>query len=213
MTDAPERILAVTEPDDISADILGDVYAQQVPDGMVGTPTQYIRADLLAAHIGAALEEAAYHRTGVFDRDGREICVGDRIRIDLTSPNTKREYWCPEYQVAFKPPHFTLEHVGGDKDSDTARFYFSVPQKISTEKITTLSIRPRPDAMQALDRARREARVVVLAALQELLDVSKRAVWLSQKHDEFKLYGMEPMWRAIAAADALIAAEERGEGE
>lgn len=45
MSDAPERIWAITEPDDISADILGDVYAQQVPDGMNGTPVEYVRAD------------------------------------------------------------------------------------------------------------------------------------------------------------------------
>ena len=42
----PEEIWAVTEPNDVSADILGDVYAQQTPDGMVGKPVKYIRADL-----------------------------------------------------------------------------------------------------------------------------------------------------------------------
>ena len=45
MNEAPERIWAVTEPNDISADILGDVYAQQLPDGMTGTPVKYVRAD------------------------------------------------------------------------------------------------------------------------------------------------------------------------
>lgn len=45
MNEAPERIWAVTEPNDISADILGDVYAQQLPDGMNGTPVKYVRAD------------------------------------------------------------------------------------------------------------------------------------------------------------------------
>jgi hypothetical protein len=48
-TTAPERIWAVTEPDDVSAQILGDVYAQQVPDGMVGEPVEYVRADALEA--------------------------------------------------------------------------------------------------------------------------------------------------------------------
>ena len=43
---APDRIWAVTDPDDISAQIMGAVYAQQVPDGMVGCPVKYIRADL-----------------------------------------------------------------------------------------------------------------------------------------------------------------------
>lgn len=45
MSEAPERIWAITEPNDISADILGEVYAQQIPDGMNGTPVEYIRAD------------------------------------------------------------------------------------------------------------------------------------------------------------------------
>jgi hypothetical protein len=45
MSEAPERIWAITEPDDISADILGEVYAQQIPDGMYGTPVEYVRAD------------------------------------------------------------------------------------------------------------------------------------------------------------------------
>lgn len=92
-----------------------------------------------------------YTRTGVMDKDGREICVGDRIMIDLSSPNTKREYWRPEYEVVFKPPFFTIRHVGGDKPSDTADFYWRVPQPSSTEKIITLSIAaldltPVPDA-------------------------------------------------------------------
>ena len=45
MSEAPERIWAITEPNDISADILGEVYAQQIPDGMNGTPVEYVRAD------------------------------------------------------------------------------------------------------------------------------------------------------------------------
>ena len=44
-----------------------------------------------------------------------------------------------------------------------------------------------------------------LAALEELVDVSERAVRLSREHHDFKLYAMEPMDRAIAAARAAIA--------
>lgn len=51
MTDAPERIWAVTDPDDVSADILGEVYAQQVPDGMVGKPSEYLRSDVCAKYV------------------------------------------------------------------------------------------------------------------------------------------------------------------
>lgn len=95
-----------------------------------------------------AVTVGAYTRTGVMDKDGREICVGDRILIDLTSNSTKRKYWRPEYEVVFKPPHFTLKHVGGDEDSDTARFYWRVPQPRSTEKIMTLRV-ARLDLMPA----------------------------------------------------------------
>lgn len=109
--------------------------------------------DALRAAIAAlpAVTVGAYTRTGVMDKDGREICVGDRIMIDLSGNATKREYWRPEYEVVFKPPHFTLKHVGGDKDSDTARLQWNVPQRSSTERITTLSIAtleltPAPDA-------------------------------------------------------------------
>jgi len=38
------------------------------------------------------------------------------------------------------------------------------------------------------------------AKLDELLVVSERALRLSLKHSDFKLYAMEPMHRAIAAA-------------
>jgi len=39
------------------------------------------------------------------------------------------------------------------------------------------------------------------AKLEELLVVSKRAVRLSLDHADFKLYAMEPMHQAIAAAE------------
>lgn len=96
------------------------------------------KADAIAAL--PAVTVAPYTRTGVMDKDGREICVGDRIMIDINSGATKREYWHPEYEVVFNPPCFTLKHVGGDKDSDTARFYWRVPQPRSREKITTISV-------------------------------------------------------------------------
>lgn len=65
----------------------------------------------------------------------------------------------------------------------------------------------RKDALTALDRAKREARVEVVAALQELTEVAERAIRLSQDHSDFHLYAMEPMWQAIAAARALIEKE------
>lgn len=85
----------------------------------------------------AKLAASDYIRTGVMDKDGREICVGDHIRILLNDRYTKQEYWNPEYQVVFKAPHFTLRHIGGGKNSSTAHFYFDVPQKSS--EIETIS--------------------------------------------------------------------------
>lgn len=61
MTNAPENIWAITEPDDVSADILGDVYAQQVPDGMNGTPIKYIREDVALAMVAKAVEALKFY--------------------------------------------------------------------------------------------------------------------------------------------------------
>lgn len=53
MTDAPEQIWAVFD-EDVSAQTRA-VYAQDNPDGFVGSPTKYTRTDLSDARI-AALE-------------------------------------------------------------------------------------------------------------------------------------------------------------
>ena len=44
-------------------------------------------------------------------------------------------------------------------------------------------------------------------ALTELLEVSRRAVRLSAEHDNFKLYAMEPMERAILLSRAALKGE------
>jgi hypothetical protein len=55
-----------------------------------------------------------------------------------------------------------------------------------------------------------EALEARIAKADELAEVAKRAVKLSQQHDTFKLYAMEPMWQALAAyregSDTLVAA-------
>lgn len=98
------------------------------------------RAEAAEAALAAApvtdAQSVAWGQTGVRDRHGRMICVGDRIRVDLTSPATKREYWQPEYTVEWKPPAFKLRYVGGDKDSDTARWRFSTAQPDALEIIS-----------------------------------------------------------------------------
>ena len=41
--------------------------------------------------------------------------------------------------------------------------------------------------------------------LGELNTVAQRAIRLSQEHDSFRLYGMEPMWQATAQATITLA--------
>lgn len=77
----------------------------------------------------AALSQTAgvvHLRTGVPDKDGREICVGDRIVYRNASQYTKEEYWNPEYVVEWKAPSFVLRHVGGGKNDSNASFAFNV---------------------------------------------------------------------------------------
>lgn len=101
MTGAPERIWAVTEPDDISADILGSVYAQQVPDGMVGDPIEYIRADLCPPLLGVEVFDKWYEAEyPALPKSCREYVVanrafnaGSRTRADLAKPKVKPLVW------------------------------------------------------------------------------------------------------------------------
>ena len=90
---APEGIWAVTEPNDESADILGDVYAQQTPDGMVGKPVKYIRADLctptderVAALVNALKDLLEAHESGWPDK--QDWGAGDRARAALRDMDT-----------------------------------------------------------------------------------------------------------------------------
>lgn len=46
-------------------------------------------------------------------------------------------------------------------------------------------------------------------ALMELTVVAERALKLSQDYGDFKLYGMEPMWRAISNARSLTNATKK----
>ena len=59
-------------------------------------------------------------------------------------------------------------------------------------------------AMQAKAEAERDR---LREALTELLEVSRRAVRLSVEHDNFKLYAMEPMERAILLSRAALKGE------
>lgn len=84
-------------------------------------------------------------RTGIYDKNGRELCVGDRIVILLNGPGTKREYWNPEYEVIWKAPAFGVKYVGGGKNSDTATWYFGLGTKQGSEKLETLIAAPQSD--------------------------------------------------------------------
>lgn len=104
MSDAPERIWAVTEPDDVSAQIMGDVYAQQSPDGMVGVAVEYVRADRAITP-----EEAA---RVLLDADD----VLDKITLMILGKKTehtpnldyvaqrvmKKSDWCKQVEAALR---------------------------------------------------------------------------------------------------------------
>jgi hypothetical protein len=51
MTDAPELIWAIAEDGDFPEETPPDIRAFACPDGLVDTPTKYIRADAVAGRI------------------------------------------------------------------------------------------------------------------------------------------------------------------
>ena len=55
----------------------------------------------------------------------------------------------------------------------------------------------KPMLLKAADRI--EALEARIAKADALVEVAERAIKLSQEHDSFKLYAMEPMWQALAA--------------
>ena len=77
MSEAPKEIWAVAEPDDISADILGAVYAQQLPDGMVGQPVKYTRTDLAQAAAEKAVADALREVARKLRADIDACCFGE----------------------------------------------------------------------------------------------------------------------------------------
>lgn len=139
----------------------GSFYKEADIDALMAR-AEAAEAALAAAPVAEA-QPVAWGQTGVRDRHGRMICVGDRIRIDLTSPATKREYWQPEYIVEWKPPAFKLRHVGGDKDSDTARWKFSTVQPSSTAALEIISQHPsvQPNWQAMAERLGEIAKVLI----------------------------------------------------
>lgn len=88
--------------------------------------------------------------TGVFDKHGEELRAGDRIVIRIEGEHTKPEYWNPEYVIAWVAPRFTLRHVGGGLDSDTARWYFGLG---TDQGYKMLELLDRPAALAQGDAA------------------------------------------------------------
>ena len=78
--------------------------------------------------------------------------------------------------------------------------------------VATFSVNAWGDEQGCIEAAWNHAYGIdALAALEELVDVSERAVRLSREHHDFKLYAMEPMERAIATARSSIARAKGGE--
>ena len=127
MNEAPERIWAVTEPNDISADTLGDVYAQQIPDGMTGTPVKYFRADHIEEleaklankcvradrieELGAKLAKAV---------EALEECVEEidaYIQIQYPDDNPFQEIY-RQRDYATNPARLALAEIKGETDNE-----------------------------------------------------------------------------------------------
>jgi hypothetical protein len=81
-------------------------------------------AALEAAQPAGTVTVKAVYRTstGVKDKDGNELFLGDKVRYLISGPHTKKDYWNPEYEIVWKAPAFTLKHIGGGKHGDNADF-------------------------------------------------------------------------------------------
>jgi hypothetical protein len=92
------------------------------------------------------------------------------------------------------------KHLDEREDYDALQeTYAELEQAEARIEELELAVRYEADlAQQALD-----ARKELEAKLAELLVVVKRAVRLSIDYSNFKLYAMEPLERAIAAAERL----------
>lgn len=85
----------------------------------------------------------------------------------------------------------------------------------AADEITNLRTeieRLKAEAKANLDLAERHMneKHKLRAALDRLRDVSRLALKLSQQHDDFKLWGMDQMWDALAAADRAALEENEG---
>ena len=126
----------------------GELFAANILVALRALTTDQERDALAKVRAEAALAaqiNTVPFRTGLFDKDGREICLGDRLRHLNASPLTKQEYWFPEYEVIWDAPSFRLKHTGGGKPSDTM-FAFK-HYSIGFETITA-----QPHDRSALDR-------------------------------------------------------------
>lgn len=113
-------------------------------------------------------------RTGLKDKDGREICLGDHIRYLRSGPHIKEEYWNPEFEVVWDVPSFRLKHIGGGKPGDDAQFAFKHwPDMLETIRISALT--PAPDA--ATEPGIAEAARVLLESQTHPSDVDWQCVW------------------------------------
>lgn len=119
--DALDAKLASQIGDDIQMIFDHEQLFKQARSTITALRTQLAEANARADRAEAALAaqiNAVPLRTGLFDKDGREICLGDRLRHLNASPLTKQEYWFPEYEVIWDAPSFRLKHTGGGKSSD-----------------------------------------------------------------------------------------------
>lgn len=152
------------------------------------------RADRAEAALAAQIE-ASPVRTTLKDRDGREICLGDRLRHMNESPYTKPEYWFPEYEVVWDAPSFRLKHVGGGKPSDTGFAFRHHSKGFET-------IHNQPHDRTALERTLAEAREQTALGMVDVMATTAkeaREKALREAADELRGQGYGNAVRTILA--------------
>lgn len=93
LDEMPDRIYVTKEDDDFSAQILGDLYAQHEPDGMVGHPTVYVRGDW------GDMDTAPHDGTDILTWDGNDHAV-------LFYSQHGNGWTCGNPKIKYNPTHW-----------------------------------------------------------------------------------------------------------
>ena len=102
-----------------------------------------------------------------------------------------------------------IEQLTAERDAAYASGYSDAETEISKSALGQKNAFLHSQYANAVDHIKvlTAERDRLLEALTELLEISRRAVRLSVEHENFKLYAMEPMERAILLSRAALKGE------